>query len=161
MFPADDGDERPGSVVPAGLHLASFGRRIAALLIDEIVLVLPVLAVFWLAGYPPNDAISEDLAVWFTAAGTGLSLVYETVAIWRWQQTVGKWAMGIKVVSVVDGGEIGLTRAFQRSLVPAALGAIPQVGLFLGFGVYMWAFTDRMRQGIHDKAAGSLVVGAR
>lgn len=62
------------------------------------------------------------------------------------------------VVSVVDGGPLGFTRSFQRSLVPTSLSAIPTVGPLLGIGVYSWAFFDPLRQGVHDKAAGSIVV---
>jgi uncharacterized RDD family membrane protein YckC len=159
MFTRTDEEERTGPIVPAGLHLASFGRRIGGLFLDQAVVVAPVFLGFYAAGHTPGDALTaDDLAVWFSVATTLVGLLYETVGIWRWGRTVGKWLMRTRVVSVVDGGPLGLTRAFQRSLVPTSLSAIPGIGVLLGIGIYVWAFFDPLRQGVHDKAAGSIVV---
>ena len=46
----------------------------------------------------------------------------------------------------------------MRALVPLSLGAIPRVGVFLGVLVYSIALWNPLRQGLHDKAAGTLVV---
>ena len=46
----------------------------------------------------------------------------------------------------------------MRSLVPLALEAIPRVGVFLWLMVYSMAMWSPLRQGLHDKAAGTLVV---
>ncbi|MGB8858613.1 MAG: RDD family protein [Ilumatobacteraceae bacterium] len=157
MFTSTD-EERAAPIVPAGYHLASFGRRIGGLIIDQLVITVPVFVAFYVFGHSPRAAVSEGRAIWFTVAITALGLVYETIGVWRWGRTLGKLLMGTRVVSIVDGGPLGLTRAFQRSLVPTSLGAIPQVGIVLGIGIYVWAFFDPLRQGIHDKAAGSIVV---
>jgi hypothetical protein len=42
--------------------------------------------------------------------------------------------------------------------VPVLAGAIPEIGVLLGARVYGVAFADPLRRGIHDRAAGSLVV---
>lgn len=151
-------DERSAPIVPAGLHLASFARRIIGVVVDQIVITVPVFALFYSLGFSPKDAITEGGAVWFTVTLTALGLTYETVGVWLWGRTLGKLLTGTRAVSVVDGGGLGFVRAFQRSLVPTALGAIPQIGPLLGIGVYVYAFFDPLRQGIHDKAAGSIVV---
>ncbi len=151
-------EESAGQIVPAGLHLASFGRRIAGLLIDQVITTMPVFAVFYALGFAPREAITHGRAVWFTVAITTVAVVYETVGIWRWGRTLGKLAAGTRVVGLVDGGGLDFTRSLQRSLVPTTLSAIPQVGPLLGIGVYVWAFFDPLRQGVHDKAAGSIVV---
>lgn len=152
-----DGDASD-PIVPAGAHLAPFGRRIGGLAIDIVVINLPVLAGFFVAGYDPAEAMSDGRAIWLTVAVTLVGLVYETVGVWLWGRTLGKLATGTRVVGLIDGGPIGFTRAFQRSLVPTTVSAIPQIGILLGIGVYTWAFLDPLRQGIHDKAAGSIVV---
>jgi len=156
MFPDTQGKAAP--VVPAGLHLASFARRIIGIIVDQIVITVPVFALFYALGFVPKDAITEGRAVWFTVALTVLGLAYETVGVWRWGRTLGKLLTRTRAVSAVDGGSLGLVRAFQRSLVPTTLSAIPQIGPFLGIGVYVYAFFDPLRQGVHDKAAGSIVV---
>lgn len=157
MFSSAD-DDSAGPIVPAGLHLASFARRGAGVVIDQVIITVPVFAAFYVLGYSPNEAISESRTVWFTVAITALGLAYETMAIWRWGRTLGKLVTGTRVVGITDGDHLGLTRSFQRSLVPTTLSAIPQVGPLLGIGVYVWAFFDPLRQGVHDKAAGSIVV---
>jgi uncharacterized RDD family membrane protein YckC len=153
----DEGADDP--IVPAGLHLAAFGRRAGGVILDQLLVSGCVFLGFFIAGYAPADAITEGRAVWFSAASVCLGLVYETLPVWRWGRTLGKLAFGTRVVRIEDGGGLGLVRAFQRSLVPTALSAVPGVGPILGLGVYTWAFFDPLRQGVHDKAAGSLVVG--
>ena len=156
MFPSTE--EKAAPIVPAGLHLASFGRRVVGIVIDQIVVAAPVFAVFYALGFAPKDAISEGRAVWFTVTLTVLGLVYETVGIWLWGRTLGKFLTRTRAVSAVDGTRLGFERALQRSLVPTALSAIPLIGPLLGIGVYVYAFFDPLRQGVHDKAAGSIVV---
>ena len=160
MFTSTD-EESVGPIVPAGLHLASFGRRIAGLFIDQVITTVPVFATFYALGFAPQEAITHSRSVWFTVSITAVAVVYETVGIWRWGRTIGKLAAGTRVVSLVEGGGLDLTRSLQRSLVPTTLSAIPQVGPLLGIGVYVWAFFDPLRQGVHDKAAGSIVVRCR
>lgn len=66
-------------------------------------------------------------------------------------QTVGKKALGIKVIDVDRGSAIGPGRAFVRYLV-LILMALP-----LGLG-YLSVFSDERLRGWHDKAASTLVV---
>ena len=61
----------------------------------------------------------------------------------------------------IDGGSLDWFAAFTRALVPLALGVVPQVGPALGLAVYTFAVFSPRRQGLHDRAAGSLVVRAR
>ena len=151
-------EEKAPPIVPAGLHLASFVRRIIGIVVDQIVITAPVFALFYACGFVPKDALTEGRAVWFTVTLTVLGLTYETIGVWRWGRTLGKLLTRTKAVSVVDGGGLGFVRSFQRSLVPTTLSAIPQLGPMLGIGVYVYAFFDPLRQGVHDKAAGSMVV---
>ena len=159
MFPSTE--EKTAPIVPAGLHLASFGRRIVGLIVDQVVITAPIFAVFYALGFAPKDAITDGRAVWFTVSLTTLGLAYETIGIWRWGRTLGKLLTRTRAVSVVDGGRLGFVSSFQRSLVPTTVSAIPQVGPILGIGVYVYAFFDPLRQGVHDKAAGSIVVQGR
>lgn len=65
-------------------------------------------------------------------------------------QTLGKKALGIRVVSLEGGGSIGYGRAFIRS-VGRIVSAIP---LLLG---YFWTLWDKEKHTWHDKFAGSVV----
>lgn len=67
-------------------------------------------------------------------------------------QTIGKRALGIRVVSHAAGAPIGRVRAFIRYV-----GRYVSSILLLG---YLWMLFDREKQTWHDKMAGSIVVRA-
>lgn len=156
------GDEEVTGVdaLPDGVVLASFPRRIGGLLIDEVVVLLPVFAVAVALGYRPGEPITDDALYVFSIAASAVALVYETVMIGVFGRSVGKFATGTRVVHAGDAGRVGWGAAFSRSLVPVAAGAVPQVGPALNLGVYALAFFHPRRQGLHDRAAGTLVVMA-
>ena len=157
-----DTDHARAVDVPAGVRLATIWRRAVALLIDELLVAIPLFVVFALvSGDSPSDVADGDLAKWFTLTSTVIVLVYYAVAVWWRGRTVGKWIMGMKVVRVTDGGPVGFSGASLRSLVPAVAGAPPVIGPFLAIAVYAVAMFDRRRQGLHDKAAGTVVVDTR
>ena len=144
--------------VPDGLVLAPYALRIGGLAIDQMVAGLPVFLAFLALGYQPDEMLKGTAGFWFNLAFVALGLVHETVGVWRYGRTVGKFICRTRVVHATDGGSVTVSSAFIRSLVPAAFGVVPGVGMLLGLAVYLWAFFDPQRQGIHDKAAGTLVV---
>jgi uncharacterized RDD family membrane protein YckC len=156
MFPA--GDEVAQPAVPAGLTLAPIIRRFAGLLLDQILVALPAVVVVLALGFTPSDEVTSKSLLMFNIGVTSVAFVYETVMIARLGRTVGKIAFGTRVVRLVDGGRPGWSDATMRAIVPLSLGAIPKVGVFLGVLVYSLAMWNPLRQGLHDKAAGTLVV---
>lgn len=156
MFPA--GNEVAQPAVPAGLVLAPIIRRIGGLVLDQVLVALPVVLVVIAVGYTPSDTVTSKSLLLFNIALTSVAFVYETLMIALAGRTVGKIALGTRVVRLVDGGRPGWTEATMRALVPLSLGAIPRVGVFLGVLVYSLALWNPLRQGLHDKAAGTLVV---
>jgi uncharacterized RDD family membrane protein YckC len=90
------------------------------------------------------------------------AFTYEFVMVAVWGRTVGKFALGTRVVRVDTGGPLLWWSAAIRALVPLAAGVIPGIGQFLSLVIYAGAFWDRRRrQGWHDRAAGTIVVMAR
>jgi uncharacterized RDD family membrane protein YckC len=83
-----------------------------------------------------------------------ISLVYEVSLIATRGQTLGKMAMGIKVVAREDGRNPGWGKAGLRWLLPTVAGFV----LFGSLIVYLWVLWDPKRQGLHDKVAGTLVI---
>ncbi len=156
MFPA--GDEVAHPAVPAGLTLAPISRRIGGLILDQGIVALPVVLVVIAFGYKPSDTVTSDSWVIFNIALTSVAFVYETVMIALLGRTVGKIALGTRVIRLADGGRPDWSVAVMRALVPLSLGAIPRVGLLLSVLVYSLALWNPLRQGLHDKAAGTLVV---
>ena len=153
-------DERGAANVPVGLELAPLGRRAIGLLLDQILVLLPVALAVALAGVRPGAEISEDMVLVLGLALVAVAFVYETVLVALTGRTVGKMATGTRVVRSDDGEAVGWFGAAQRSVVPLAFSSVPTVGFLLGGLVYALAVVDPRRQGLHDKAAGTLVVRA-
>jgi uncharacterized RDD family membrane protein YckC len=135
-----------------GRELASPWRRLGARLIDAVLLVVVLALVAVLAGVDGSAANPVTPALILTFGG--VAAVYEVSLIaWR-GQTLGKMALGIKVVRLDDGRAPGFARALGRWAVPTAAALIP-LGALL---VYLWLLWDPMRQGLHDKVVGTVVV---
>lgn len=146
---------------------AGFLRRWAALFLDSLLVSCGFYAIFFVvilvAGVAGGfDALSgfdsEDPPAWMVGAYLGLYLVYFLIAGLYYallessssQATVGKMALGIKVVD----------RNGQRLTFPHALGrwfaaALSYATLYIGF--LMAAFTER-KQALHDLVVGTFVV---
>ncbi|MBA3788306.1 MAG: RDD family protein [Actinobacteria bacterium] len=120
---------------------AGFWRRFVASLLDGIVIGIANVILLGLI----DDNAATGIA---TLIGLGYYTYFEGSAS---GQTLGKKALGIRVLSLKDGGPIGYGRAFIR-YIGRIVSAIP---LLLG---YFWMLWDKEKQTWHDKFAGSVVV---
>jgi uncharacterized RDD family membrane protein YckC len=136
--------------------LAPMSRRAVGALIDQVVVLIPITVVAVALG--ATHHLSKTTLVIANVALLAVAFVYETLMIATCGRTVGKFAMGTRVVSAVDGDRPGWSSAAQRSIVPLLCGTVPSVGLLLGVVVYGLALVHPRRQGLHDRAAGTLVV---
>jgi uncharacterized RDD family membrane protein YckC len=120
---------------------ASFGRRFVAYLIDVILLAIVggVLTAFMSREAANAISFLVGLAYFgfFEGGSSG--------------QTLGKKALGIRVIDFSAGGPIGYGRGVIRYLA-RILSTIP---LLLG---YFWMLWDKEKQTWHDKLATSVVV---
>ena len=87
-----------------------------------------------------------------------LGTVYATVSVALWGRTLGKLFLRCKVVRVDTGGPTGWWYAAIRALVVSLAWAIPYLALAAAMVVYGYALVDPRQQGLHDKAAGTLVI---
>ena len=121
---------------------ASFGRRLVALLVDWIVLSV-VSIVFYVA--LKDNAAAQGLEFllallyfgYFEGSGSG--------------QTIGKRALGIRVVDFNSGGPIGFGRGLLRYLARI----LSTIVCLLG---YFWMLWDKEKQCWHDKLVTTVVV---
>ena len=90
--------------------------------------------------------------------GAAVGLLYEVTMIATRGQTLGKMATSIKVVRADNGLVPGWGKSISRWIIPALLPIIPFVGWLLSLLVYISLLWDKVRQGWHDKAAGTLVI---
>ena len=140
-------------------ELASWSRRLAALIVDGAILGGLVLVTLAATGVPLEDVnatILEGSSIALILIFVLPKAIYDTALIGSRNQTFGKMALHIKVVDEVDRvTPIGYARAFTRWLSTAFLWA-----LFTVPGVidHLWPLRDVRRQTFHDKFARSVVV---
>jgi uncharacterized RDD family membrane protein YckC len=120
---------------------AGFWRRFAALFVDGLILGVANVILIVLVSSEVANALSLLIGVgyytYFEGGATG--------------QTLGKRALGIRVIDARAGGPIGYGRGLLR-YVARILSTIP---LFLG---YFWMLWDPEKQTWHDKIATTYVV---
>lgn len=136
--PQIDTQWRPAG--PSGPR-ASFFQRLGALLIDALIIGIPIGV---LAAIANNQSLS---ILWIAVAFVYFSYFEGSES----GQTVGKRALGIRVLDFAGGGALGFGRGALRSLGRFVSGFICYLG-------YLWMLWDREKQTWHDKIANSVVV---
>jgi uncharacterized RDD family membrane protein YckC len=122
-------------------------RRLAASVLDTLALLL-VNALIFLLG----SALAPDLAprIPLPLIGMVIAIAYLAIGWGTCGMTLGKWALGIRVVTS-EGGKLSWARALAR--VGAFL--VASAPLKLGLAAILW---DARRRGWHDHMAGTMVV---
>jgi len=146
---------------PLSSSVASSQKRVAAFVIDDLVVSM----FFFIIFYDQFNALFADITVIDEAALVSINaflaqnllvvlaikLIYHTVFIWQNGMTLGKYLMKIKVIDMNTGDTPDFSRAFLRASV-----RIPSEVLFyLGF---LMAFFVPLRQTLHDKLSNCVVV---
>jgi uncharacterized RDD family membrane protein YckC len=152
----------PGQGAGAYGELAGRWERLGALVLDSILVGVVSLAlsapfIDWDAMTDPasttGGAFTTDLTS--SAISTVLSFLYFWLMHARSGQTLGKKALGIRVVREQDGGAIGSGTAAWRYGVQILLAIPCGLGSLLDA---LWILWDPRKQTLHDKAAHTLVV---
>ena len=139
-------------------ELASWGRRLAALLVDVTVLILVIATALPAAGVQAEDLrerMREGETLLIVVLFVVPEAIYYTALIGSRSQTFGKMALGIKVVDAESRSPIGYARAFRRWLSTAALRALFTIPTVID---HLWPLRDPRNQALHDKFARSVVV---
>jgi uncharacterized RDD family membrane protein YckC len=175
---APPGDlQRPSPV--AGYLVAGPGARIVAYVIDG--LMLGILGIVLVGIADPSayaiDAGGDGGTASPSAASLlakiiilGLEFIY-FVGMWtsRGRATLGMRLLRVRVIDATADRALGVTPAIARWVLLTGaiglLGLLPIAAGFFGILSLLWVvvllvsvLTDPLRQGIHDRAAGSLVV---
>jgi uncharacterized RDD family membrane protein YckC len=139
-------------------ELASWGRRLAALLVDTAVLGLVIAGALLASGMPADelrDRIRDGETLLIVFLFLIPEAIYYTALIGSRSQTLGKMALGIKVVDAESRSPIGYTRAFTRWFSTATLRALFTIPTVVD---HLWPLRDPRNQALHDKFARSVVV---
>lgn len=144
--------------VPAGTQLASWGSRAGAFLIDGVILSVPFFVlVFGVFAFAAADSAAGLGFIPMTILWGLISIVYKPVMEGMKGATLGKMAVGIKVVIAETGAQCDYARAFLRWFVGTIINFVP----FGSLVDNLWPLWDERNQTLHDKAAGTLVVRAK
>lgn len=142
-------------------ELAGRGTRLAAAIIDGIVILAIVLAVAYFL--TPNMyhsqrlPLSQSIPLWLVSMTIWFAINYSMLA--KNGQTIGKKVSGIKIVAG-DGTPCGVWRIIgRRYLFPGAIGQIPILGQLFGLVDALFIFRES-RRCIHDVFADTIVVRA-
>jgi uncharacterized RDD family membrane protein YckC len=141
---------------PPVTTLAPLGRRLAARLLDGLVLTpILVLLVGLTGGFPEGG---RSFAMPDTAFRLYWLVVvaYEVGLIALSGQTLGKRWLGIRVVDATTGAVPNLDQAGRRA-APSLLGIVPFLGTLAPL-LYLPALWQPRRQGFHDSLAATVVV---
>jgi uncharacterized RDD family membrane protein YckC len=146
--------------VAGQLELASTGRRFSAMWVDALLFRLlstfgaPMARfVVGAAGGTVTEtggAVLALLALFFSLA---LWAVYEGLMLQARGQTLGKMALGLKVVTI-EGGDISAGQAWTRAAIRQLLGSLLLVD-------YIPAFFTKDKTCLHDIIAKTRVVRTR
>jgi uncharacterized RDD family membrane protein YckC len=192
------GRPAPGTPVAARRDpaLASPWYRLTASALDWFIIILVSVIAFWSplsqiwrevqaitshyqdltspAAQAAINSISRDPAnqrtlVYWLIAMFGIALVYYWVQQAAWGATIGKRALGMRVVRATDRSRIGVRQAGIRTVAFLAGPAILMLLLtpINIVGGVLWAadaglpLLDSQAQSLHDKLAGTVVVRQR
>jgi uncharacterized RDD family membrane protein YckC len=149
-------EQAPPPGVP---RLASWGRRLSAILIDNVLILIPAavgVGLFAVGDSGDATALSViGIVLVFVSITVGQAAYFTILNGNDRGQTYGKRLLGIRVIDEAVGGPIGYGRSFGRWAVPAL------VNFFCGvFSIIdgLWPLWDDRNQALHDKVAKSVVI---
>ncbi len=153
----------PGTLM-AGT-LADPGKRIAARFIDLILWTVMMSAISAVSGFGMlgiRAGAALGLSLLSGAIGVAAVISYETLMVSSRGQTIGKAALGIRVVRV-DGQPMERADAFKR-IALFAVYAVPFLGMIvagvMGVTSMVMIFSDEKKQALWDKLAETIVIAA-
>ncbi|MFZ2990861.1 RDD family protein [Ideonella sp.] len=141
--------------------LAGRGTRFWAAMIDSVLLIALMFGGAKLLGIDllkqAENGATGNLLIF--AASVAVNLLLQGWLLYSRSQTIGKFALGIRIVRV-DGGHANIGRTLGlRLLVITALSLIPFVGQLIGTIDALMIF-GKSRRCLHDLIAGTVVVKA-
>lgn len=141
---------------------ATRGQRLGAALLDGVLQLLWIVPIVLMAArYNKTNGLSSEfgLVVWIVIAmvvAIGL-VVINCLLLHRHGQTIGKRALGIKIVRS-DGSRVGLGRVFVLRFLPITLlGMVPMIGRLVSLADVLAIFASE-RRCLHDMIADTIVI---
>ena len=153
---------------PTSLPIASIQKRMGAFVIDDLMVALFFLIIFYdqllaIASHASGMMSAEEITLIQTELRQfsidnllvmlSIKVLYHTVPIWQNGMTLGKYIMKIRVADLKTGTTPSLYQAFLRALL--RIGS--EIFFYLGF---IMAFMMPLNQTFHDKFSNCVVIDA-
>ena len=149
-------NQQPTNEINGSTQFGGFWIRVGAEFIDTLVLLIPQMLISFLIRAETPAADEMDQAIL-----EGMDFIIGIIVWWAytaalhsstWQATVGKKAVGLKVVDE-NGNRISFGRATGRYFA----GLLSALILAIGYLMVGWT---KKKQGLHDIIAGTYVIKA-
>ncbi len=155
-------------VESTSLPIATSQKRISAFVIDDLMIALLFLFIFYdqlmvIASHLPTVLTDEAIEVFrqemhqFSVDNLlimlSIKVLYHTVPVWQNGTTLGKYIMKIRVIDLKMGTRPSLIQALLR----ASLRIGSEIFFYLGF---FMAFMMPLKQTFHDKFSNCVVIDA-
>lgn len=140
--------------------LAGRWKRLFAAILDGIVtgIIGYIIAapIFGASAMTSNSDLGARFGA--NAITAVIAILYFGLQHGKWGQSIGKRALGIRVVRAADNGPIGYGAAFGRVLFTYVFSVITfSIGSLIDA---IWVLFDGRKQALHDKVVRSVVVNA-
>ncbi len=137
------------------LQLATISSRIKAFIIDDVLITLIVLIVFWDTIANNDSDLTTVLVLMneFVLQVLALKFIYQTFFVWYYGATVGKIIAKVRVVDFDDLSRVNLIQSALRSFGRI----LSEMFFYIGF---IFSFFNDGRQTFHDKISKTLVIDA-
>ncbi len=136
------------------MKIAPIRKRILSFVIDDIVLSIFVLVIFYdkLTDITDMETMSAFMADNFLAIIL-IKVLYHWMLVWQNGMTIGKYIMKIKVIDESSGERLNIFMALNRSMLRILSESIFYIG-------FLFAFFSSKVQTFHDKFTNAVVVDA-
>jgi uncharacterized RDD family membrane protein YckC len=134
------------------LELATIGSRVKAFVIDDILITLVFIMLYW-----EKFQATDDMMALLVIMNEGvyqvllLKFIYQGFFVWYYGATLGKIFAKIRVIDYNHFGRVSLITSFIRSFFRI----ISEMFFYIGF---ILAFFNDSKQTLQDKIAKTLVV---
>lgn len=136
------------------LELATIGSRVKAFVIDDILITLVFIMLYW-----EKFSATDDMMALLMIMNEGvyqvllLKFIYQGLFVWYYGATLGKIFAKIRVIDYNHFGRVSLFSSLLRSFFRI----ISEMFFYIGF---ILAFFNDSKQTLQDKVAKTLVVNA-
>ena len=140
----------------SNLQLASMRSRALAYLIDDLLVTLIIIMIFWENIYAISadaDALMYLLKAELVTPLIILKIIYHTFFVWYFGATIGKIVAKIRVIDANEWGRVSIFSSFLRAVGRIFSEMFFYIGFLIGF------FNDG-RKTFHDITGRTLVVNA-